>query len=71
MYSFLSDTTKKIKTEIEIQENGYAARKKIVDLAFPQTAVIAMIKIDDIYIIPNGSTEIKPKDILIILSDNR
>ncbi|MCK6691561.1 MAG: potassium/proton antiporter [Thermoanaerobaculia bacterium] len=68
---FLSDTPKKIKTEIEIQENGYAARKKIVDLAFPQTAVIAMIKRGDTYIMPNGSTEIQPKDILIILSDNR
>lgn len=68
---FLSDTPKKIKAEIEIQENGYAAGKKIVDLAFPHTAVIAMIKRGETYIMPNGSTEIKPKDILIILSDNR
>lgn len=68
---FLSDTPKKIKAEIEIQENGYAAGKKIVDLAFPHTAIIAMIKRGETYIMPNGSTEIKPKDILIILSDNR
>lgn len=68
---FLSDTPKKIKCEIEIQEDGFAAGKKIVDLNFPPTAIIAMIKRGDTYLMPNGSTEIKPKDLLIILADNR
>ena len=43
--------------------------KKIVDLGFPKNAIITMIKRDDKYITPNGSTVINLNDALIILYD--
>ena len=43
--------------------------KKIVDIQFPRTAIIAMIKRDDKYLTPNGSTVLEGDDVLIVLSD--
>lgn len=68
---FLADNKKTAMAEIEIPENGFPVDKKIVSLEFPKSAIIAMIKRDDIYITPNGSTEIKPNDTLIVLSDRQ
>jgi potassium/hydrogen antiporter len=45
--------------------------KKIIDLNFPKTAIIAMIKRGEKYITPNGSTIIEPNDVLIVLSDTQ
>ncbi len=68
--AFLAEHPKTVIREIEINEGCYAAGKKIVDLNFPKTALIAMIKRDDKYLTPSGSTQIEVKDTLIILSDN-
>lgn len=57
--------------EIIISPDCYAVNKRIVDLAFPKNAIIAMIKRNDRYITPNGFTIIEPNDILIVLSDNK
>ena len=56
--------------EIEIFGNSFAVGKKIVDLTFPRTAIIAMIKRNDKYITPNGSTVIEAQDKLIVLADS-
>ncbi|MBK6267100.1 potassium/proton antiporter [Marivirga sp. S37H4] len=67
---FLSDRVKTAMAEIEIKENSYPVDKKIIDLQFPKTAIIAMINRDNNFITPNGSTEIKANDTLIVLSDS-
>ena len=69
--TFLSEQAKKIMREISIPEDGFASGKKIVDLHFPRTALIAMINRNQEYLTPNGSTVIEPNDILIILADNQ
>ncbi len=56
--------------EILVMPDCYGANKRIVDLSFPKNAIIAMIKRNNKYITPNGSTIIEPNDILLILSDN-
>ncbi len=66
---FLSDKEKNIKNEIIIPEESYSVGKKIVDLNFPKSAVIAMIIRNDKYITPNGYTTIEANDTLIVLSD--
>ncbi len=66
---FLSDQAKTAMTEIVIPTDGFAADKKVVDLHFPPIAIIAMIKRGSKYITPNGSTQIKAGDKLIILSE--
>jgi potassium/hydrogen antiporter len=67
---FLSDNVKTAIAEIRIPENSYPVNKKIVDLDFPKSAIIAMINRNNVFITPNGSTEIAANDLLIVLSDN-
>lgn len=67
---FLSDRVKTAMAEIEIKENSFPVDKKIIELQFPKTAIIAMINRNNNFITPNGSTEIKANDTLIVLSDS-
>ncbi len=55
--------------EFEIQPDFYAVNKSIVDLKLPTSTFIAMIKRNGKYIRPGGSTEIKARDILVVLAD--
>lgn len=67
---FLSEHAKTAMREIEIQAYNDAIGKKIVDLHFPASAIIAMIKRGDKFLTPNGNTIIELNDILIVLSDS-
>ena len=68
---FISDIAKTAMKKITISPDCYAVNKKIVDINFPKEAIIAMIKREDKYLTPNGSTIIEPNDILFILSNNQ
>lgn len=68
---FLLDFPKSFFQEFEISENDASVHKRIVDLHFPTTAFIVMIKRQDIYIRPGGSTEILPKDVLMVIADRK
>ena len=68
---FLSEHAKTAMREIEIPADNYIVGKKIVQLEFPKMAIIAMIKRGEKFLTPNGSTEIEPNDILIVLSDSQ
>jgi cell volume regulation protein A len=65
------DIPKTAMKEIEITPNCFAVNKMIVDLGFPKNAIIAMIKRNEKFITPNGSTVIEAKDTLVVLSDNQ
>lgn len=65
----MMDNPKTLMEEIPIGPNSIAVDKKIVDLGFPQHAIIAMIRRGDEFITPNGSTKIEDNDILIVLVD--
>ncbi|WP_372753959.1 potassium/proton antiporter [Labilibaculum sp.] len=69
--TLLSEYPKTTMKELKIEANSPAIEKKIVELAFPPNAIIAMIKRDNKYLTPNGSTVIKNKDILVVLSENK
>jgi len=49
----------------------HTANKRIVDLNFPKSAFIVMIKRNGEYIRPGGSTVIESKDILMVLADSQ
>jgi len=66
---FLSDKEKNLKKEIIIPEESYAVGKKIIDINFPRSSIIAMIIRNDKYLTPTGATVIEANDKLIILSD--
>ncbi|MBU3820470.1 potassium/proton antiporter [Flavobacteriaceae bacterium XHP0103] len=65
----MNDLPKTAMKEIEILPSNTIVNKKIVELGFPNNAIIAMIKRADKYITPNGTTVIKANDILIVLSE--
>jgi len=68
---FLSEHPKTEMREIGIDNGNKVVGKQIVEIEFPKAAIIAMIKRDDKYITPNGSTVINAEDVLIVLSDSK
>lgn len=67
---FISDIPKSTMQEIEILPDYYAVNKRIIDLKFPKSAFIVMIKRDGEYIRPGGSTMIEANDTLMVLADS-
>lgn len=56
--------------EIRVAPNDYAVNQRIVDLHFPPSTFIVMIKRNGTYIRPGGSTEIFADDLLMVLTEN-
>jgi len=65
------DFPKSSLQEFEVLANYHAVNKRIVDLNFPKSAFIIMIKRDGKYIRPGGSTALEAKDILVVLADKQ
>lgn len=63
------DLPKTSLQEFEILPDFYAVNKRIVDLNFPKSSFIIMIKRNDAYIRPGGSTQIEANDVLMVLAD--
>ncbi|MGV8815295.1 MAG: potassium/proton antiporter [Gelidibacter sp.] len=63
------DLPKSSMQEFEILPDYFAVNKRIVDVNFPASAFIVMIKRDKQYIRPGGSTVIKAHDVLMVLAD--
>lgn len=57
--------------EFEILPNFNIANKRIVDLNFPKSAFIVMIKRDGEYIRPGGSTQLEAHDVLMVIADKK
>ncbi len=68
---FLEEHPKTEMREIGIGNANKVAGKMIVDIEFPKSAIIAMIRRGDNYITPNGSTIINSDDVLIVLSESK
>lgn len=67
---FIAEIPKSSLQEIEILPHFHAVNKRIVDLNFPKSAFIVMIKRDGEYIRPGGSAVIEAQDTLMVLADN-
>jgi cell volume regulation protein A len=65
------DLPKSSLQEFEILPDFHAVGKRIVDLNFPKSALIIMIKRNGEFIRPSGSTIIDAKDILMVLADSK
>lgn len=57
--------------EFEILPGHFSVNKRIVDLNIPKSAFIVMIKRNNEYLRPGGSTKIRANDILMVLADNQ
>lgn len=65
----ISDLPKSSLQEYVISPDGPAVHKRIVDLHFPSSAFIVMIKRQGSFIRPGGSTMIEANDVLTVLAD--
>ncbi|MTI20602.1 potassium/proton antiporter [Fulvivirga sp. RKSG066] len=66
----VSDRVKTILEEFLLTEKSGAIGKRIVDLNFPKSAIIAMINRKGKFITPNGATELQHLDKLTVLSND-
>ncbi|HAQ08314.1 MAG TPA: potassium/proton antiporter, partial [Bacillus bacterium] len=64
------DFPKSSLKEIKVFPKFLAVNKRIVDLNFPKSAFIVMIKRKGVYIRPGGSTQIEANDVLMVLADS-
>ena len=67
----LSETMKSELMEIELMRGSYALGKRIVDLGFPKTALISLIKRRGKFITPSGSTVLEEGDMLLVISESK
>jgi cell volume regulation protein A len=65
------DLPKSSLQEFEILSDSQVVKKRIIDLSFPNSAFIIMIKRNGKYIRPGGSTEIEAYDTLMVLADSQ
>jgi len=68
--AFLTDSGKSSMVEICVPEGSHPVKKKVVDLLFPKSSIIALIRRDGAFITPNGNTVIEANDTMIVLSNN-
>lgn len=66
---YILDLPKSAMKEIVVPAHSFAVDKRIVDLHFPQSAFITMIKRNGNFVRPGGSTIIEANDILVVLLD--
>ena len=63
--------TKSALKEIEIEENDPVIGKQVVELGFPEKALIVIINRNGKFLVPRGTTEIKNHDKLLILAQKQ
>jgi cell volume regulation protein A len=65
-----SDDIKSSMSEITLTEANLSGGTRIMDLSMPEKTLVVMVKRDEHYFVPTGSTELEPGDVLLIISDN-
>lgn len=65
------DIPKSSLQEFEVIPDLKVVNKRIVDLHFPSSAFIIMIRREGKYIRPGGSTTLQPNDVLMVLADKQ
>jgi potassium/hydrogen antiporter len=63
----LSEDFKNALVEVSLPENSLIDGKKILDLNFPKTSLIVLVNRNNKYITPNGATELKSGDKLMVM----
>ena len=65
-----ADEIKSITTEITLTEESLSNGAHLMDLAFPEKTLVAMVKRGKKYFVPTGKTLLQKGDKLLVLSDN-
>lgn len=64
------EVARPIKVELLVHDASAAIDKKIIDMRFPKSSSIAMIKRNGEYITPSGGTRLNAGDVLLVLGDD-
>lgn len=67
----LSESIKSELVEIRLSKDNHAIGKQIVQLGFPKTSLISLIKREDKFITPHGSTVLNEGDTLLVISETK
>lgn len=67
---YILNLPKSAMKEVTVAPNSFAVEKRIIDLHFPRSAFIVMIKRNGKFVRPGGATVIEANDILVLLLDN-
>jgi cell volume regulation protein A len=67
----LADTIKSELVEIQLSKDSHVIGKQIVQLGFPKTALISLIKRNGKFISPNGSTVLNEGDTLMVIAETK
>lgn len=67
---YILNLPKSAMEEVSIPSDSFAVNKRIIDLHLPTSAFIVMIKRNDKFVRPGGSTIIEANDTLVLLLDN-
>jgi cell volume regulation protein A len=68
---FMDEPKNALLEEVLVKPHHSISGKKIIDLEFPTSAIIAMIQRDGQYLTPNGATKIETNDKLYILASSK
>lgn len=68
---FLNDDEKSEFAEFELLSNAGVIGKKVFELEFPRSAILALIKRNNKYLVPNGATILMEGDKLVIISEDK
>lgn len=66
----ISNDINSIATEIDITAQSLTAGNKLMNLALPDKTLAIMVKRGEKFFVPNGKTELKEHDKLMIVTDN-
>jgi cell volume regulation protein A len=64
------DDIKSSMSEIVLSKAHLVRGNRIMDMPMPEKTLVVMVKREEHYFVPTGSTELEPGDILLIISDN-
>jgi cell volume regulation protein A len=64
------DDIKSTMSEITLTEEHLTRGNRIMDMPMPEKTLVVMVKREEHYFVPTGSTELESGDVLLIISDN-
>lgn len=66
----LPDEIKSKICELEVKEEALAKGNRLIDMDIPEHSLVVLIKREESFFVPNGKTELKAGDTLLIISDD-
>jgi cell volume regulation protein A len=66
----ISDDIKSSMSEVTLTPRHLSHGKRIMDMPMPENTLVVMVKRDELYFVPTGSTVLEPGDVLLLISDN-